>query len=39
MIYRGKLFATQFFGPTHPISWGARVCLIPPLGANSAVQD
>jgi hypothetical protein len=39
MIYRGKLFATQYFGPTHPISWGARVCLIPSLGANSAVQD
>jgi hypothetical protein len=27
MIYRGKLFATQYFGPTHPITWGARVCL------------
>lgn len=30
MIYRGKLFETQYFGPTHSISWGARVCLIPP---------
>jgi hypothetical protein len=39
MIYRGKLFATQYYGPTHPISWGTRVCLTFPLASTPAVQD
>jgi hypothetical protein len=37
MIYRGKLFETQYFGPTHPISWGARVCFVPQQPPSPAI--
>ncbi|CAD0107285.1 unnamed protein product, partial [Aureobasidium uvarum] len=39
MIYRGKLFETQYFGPTHPISWGARTFMVESISRDTTLAQ